>query len=254
MQFSKKKFLIALIFLTVILLILFRYPLLSAFQNYQLAQINCNTGNCKEKIWAHRVNSIKRYNILENQFNGFETDIYYNEEKNIFEVVHPPVNDKYEILPLESFLSNVNLEESRFWFDGRGINSTNSVKALQVLNSIRDKFPGIKNCIIELYDTKAAKEFSGNGWIVSLNIPEEFLMNDVAINKFKEEIEQIENISYFSQQAALVPKIKEHFPHKKIITWHLQFQSYFNLHALTELVNDNQIEIILINYKSKGYR
>lgn len=42
------------------------------------------------KIWAHRVNSIEKYEEARDLFSGVELDLVFNDLNNSFDVNHPP--------------------------------------------------------------------------------------------------------------------------------------------------------------------
>jgi hypothetical protein len=75
----------------------------------------------------------------------------------------------------------------------------------------------------------------------------EFLKQDSIQASLKPEV------SFVSQEDKYIPLLKKHFPHRKIITWALSFNNYFDLSHFRELVADTSIQVVLINCKSKGY-
>src|SRR5437763_1698172 len=68
--------------------------LLYAFQYSRLKGLSYQTNGVNRsalsKIWAHRVNSLQRFDILKNDFEGMETDVMFDPGKNEFLIYHPP--------------------------------------------------------------------------------------------------------------------------------------------------------------------
>jgi len=236
----------------------FRYDLMLRFQLWRLGSLHCNSvqvkskNPCLERIWAHRVNSTVRYQLLKSKFPGMETDIVFNKVTGAFSVYHPPLVESDSSLSLDEFLGQVDLQQSSIWLDTRGVDSLNAPMALAALSS-RPWSEALKEkAIIELYNVSAAQYFAANGYRVSLNL--------LGVPKAKRNRESIlaegiemrlRQVQYVSQGFEIIPALKRLFPGKKIITWDPRIGSFFKMKRLQVLLDDPDIDIILVNIKSR---
>jgi hypothetical protein len=251
-------YIMLVLFLAGSIMYYYRYPIVFRLQYSLLSSLNCANdnadANCLERLWVHRVNSIERYELLKEKFTGFETDIYFDDNAGFFVSHDAPTSNK-DTLSINRFLQHVNLHKKRIWFDTRGVNAANATRALAALQAT-DKSNAVKNaCIVELYDADAAGLFAKNGYTVSLNISTETfdrLHNDP---HYYETIKhKLQSVKYVSQESGKIDLLKKFFPSHKIITWHLQFSDYFRINRIQKILDDRQVEIILLNIKSRNYR
>ncbi|HTD92421.1 MAG TPA: hypothetical protein VK644_01365 [Chitinophagaceae bacterium] len=237
----------------------FRFPLFSVFQSSRIHALHCPGVNgatgCRNKIWVHRVNSLPRYDLLAGQFDGFETDIYFNNSSGSFSVYHPPVPQEGDTLSFDHFLSHVDLAAKHFWLDTRGVDMNNAKKALDALQATGKSDLLRKNCIFELYDAGAAAEFSKAGYTASFDIAFLEKKKMASDSHFADSINgYLENVKYVSAESGEVGQMKKMFPAKKIITWHLHYVDYLHLSKIQRLLDDDQIDIVLLQARSRYYR
>jgi hypothetical protein len=240
---------------------IFRYPLFLKFQYARLSSLDCqaqgqaSTFNCLQKIWAHRVNSLERYDLLKDKFDGFEADLSFQPETGTFFIYHPPLTHETAILPLSEYLKHADLRQKRIWFDTRYVGVCYIRQALESISKNDDTMAVKKACIFELYDAAAAAIFSQHGYNSSFNASEEIqlalqkdtLLRD-SINK------ELSQVAYVSQDAEYLPVIKKIFPGKQLVTWELHINSFFNRRRLKELLNDPQVAVLFVNIKTPFYR
>jgi hypothetical protein len=223
----------ALLAIAVLLLVIFRLELLFAFQRMRLGNIN------SDKLWAHRVNSYQRFNYLKDYFPGLETDVVFDKSIDNFRVYHPPAHPTG--LNLDLYLKEL---KNKLWIDVKGIDTTSYNQALQYFN----KFDGIKPyIIIESSDTAFVNLLALHGYMTSWMVPVEWLQQPALQAALRPEV------AFVSQEDTYIPQLKKHFPGRKIITWALSFNNYFDLSHFRELVADTSIRVVLINVKSKGH-
>ena len=79
----------------------------------------------KEKIWAHRVNSLGKLQLAKKKFSGVELDIVFAEKNGqwYFDVNHPP----YESIALsldEYFASLDNPNQLKLWLDFKNLSKS----------------------------------------------------------------------------------------------------------------------------------
>ncbi len=244
---------------TIILLAIgftYRYTILFTVQYACLQSIACSQQKaegertCFKKLWVHRVNSVSRYNILRDRFEGFETDIVFDQPSRSFLVYHPFIAQE-DTVTLNEFLKHADLQKDQFWMDTRSVDGSNANEALASLadTSIDQRIKSA--CIFELYDVDAAEIFAKNGYRVSLNVSEQAQQELLKHRNLLDSLgKKMANIPYVSQQSDNIELLKRFFPSKKIITWHLSYKDSFKTNTLQQLMNDPQIEIILINVKT----
>jgi hypothetical protein len=247
------RFLVLLVILLVVYL--FRYPIFLQFQYLRLQSLQCKGVNCFQRIWAHRVNSVERYNILKNKFGGFELDVIYTGPKTGFAVMHPPDETGGDTLLLDTYFSQADMQNDRFWLDTRFLDSSNMQEGLIKLNELAAKYPVRQQCILEVYYLPVAQLLAEKGYIVSFNVSERWL-RDLPNNKvlLDSVTRSLQRVNYVSQDAAYLSTIKKLFPGKKILTWHLAINDFFNRKPLKELLADPQVEIVLVNIKTRYSR
>jgi hypothetical protein len=259
MQKSRRRKIWLSIFGVVLLLgiagYIFRYPLILRFQYYQLQSLKCANGNCLQRIWVHRVNSIERYEIVKDKFEGFESDIVYNAAAHSFSVYHPPVPAEGDTLSLQQLFNHADLRQKHFWLDTRSVDSSNVKQALEAVGKLADSASVRSNCIFELYNINAARFFAENGYTVSFNVPESLLKESVTNHTLKDSLASLlGKVKYVSQDIVYLNMLKRLFPGKPIITWDPRFSDFFNKSKIQWLLDDPQVAIILVNIKSRYYR
>lgn len=255
----RKLFIILLLIVLVIFGWVFRYELLFNFQYARLKGLACQqqkanfiNDSCLNKLWAHRVNSTERYNVLKGNFAGYETDIAWDSSQSKFMVYHPPL--KETAITLSNFLSKVDLKASMLWLDTRETSASDTANIVRVFDSLNDQYNLKMNVILELYDTAVANYLANKGYWVALNIHPQWI-SEYTVEEwetFKSTISP--KISFVSQEDVHVPFLEKQFPGKDIITWSINFNNYFNRKHLRQLVQNDCVKVVLVNIKSKHYK
>jgi hypothetical protein len=174
--------------------------------------------------------------------------------KHHFSVYHPPFRNKGFPPKLDWFLSKVNTDSSMLWLDMRETPPGDTIVILQELNRL-DSVHAIKmNAIIEVYDPAVANYLAEHGFWISQNIPNQTLEVSGPETLQALRLDMSPMISFVSQEDKYVPKLKQYFPDKDIITWSTAFSNYFNRKELKALVADPQVKVVLVNVKSKHYK
>jgi hypothetical protein len=110
---------------------------------------------------------------------------------------------------------------------------------------------GFNNCILEVYYLPVAQLLAESGYNVSFNVSKKWLDNLPGNRRLQDSVRTIlRNVKYVSQDAAYLPVVKQLFPEKKILTWHLAINDFFNRKELKALLSDPQVEIVLVNIKT----
>lgn len=90
-----------------------------------------NSKYFSEKLWLHRVNCLQRVEIIENKYRGLEIDVYFDSDKNCFDIFHSP--GASTDLCLEELLASLNNPKIHYyWLDFKNLDSTNQKKSFKI--------------------------------------------------------------------------------------------------------------------------
>lgn len=247
---QKRKVVLFLVLIILLLTVyLFRYSIFYRFQLSRLRSLPCAKEKCLSRVWANRANTIKRLIYLD-AFPGMEVDVIYTGPKG-FAVLHPPDKVVGDTLRLETYLDQAEMQRHNFWFDTRFVDSSNMYEALHSLNKLALKYPNFKSCIFEVYYLPVAELLAINGYAVSFNVSQRWLDNLPGNTHLQDSVREVlKDVKYVSQDAAYLSTVKKLFPDKKILTWHLAINDFFNRKPLKDLLADPQVELVLVNIKT----
>ncbi|MFC2118403.1 hypothetical protein ACFLTI_08020 [Bacteroidota bacterium] len=213
----------------------------------------------RDKIWAHKVNSIEKLNEASNILAGVELDVMFYEDKNYFDVNHPP--DRSINLTLseyfESQLSNINC---KYWIDYKNLNIGNKTQSSNSLDSIINLNKINKNkVIVESSNPQLLETFVKKGFITSYYLPINlYKLNkeelETAIEKIKENITSFKH-KYISADYKNYPILKKHFPDKKKNFWFITYSSMNKIKArilFYKILLDKNTDILLIPFRYKN--
>jgi hypothetical protein len=212
----------------------------------------------KEKIWAHKTNTINRLNEAKNQFSGVELDVVFYIDSNSFDVNHPP--DKSEHLSLKKYFhSQLNHENFYYWLDFKNLNQANHLDAANKLDSLAKLFNiDAKRVIVESSHPYFLSPFLEKGFNTSYYLPTNLnKLNkkdlDATLKSIKEKINSNNN-TYISSNMIDYEILKMHFPHQKKLFWFTTFGSRNKIKTrllLYQIVLDNNVDAFLIPFDSK---
>jgi len=209
----------------------------------------------KDKIWAHKVNSIDKLFEVKERFKGVELDVVFveNNEGHFFDVHHPP--DKSTGLSLSQYLqSNKEVSQLKYWIDFKNLNQKNVSLSISKLDSIITKFDINKlNIIIESNNPKYLGSFKSKGYITSYYLPENLYKLDSV--KLKSKLNVIaKNISvykhyYISSDYKNYLILNKYFPNSKKIIWFTTYGSVNRFKArflIYKILLDKKVDVLLI--------
>ena len=124
------------------------------------------------KEWAQAINTIALMNALSAKTSGIECDIYFNLQKNNFEVHHDP--DKSTGLGLEALLQSYSDRKlsASFWLDFKDLNKENQQPALAELIRLRGKFGLMNKLLVESSQAELLSSFTDSGFFTSYYTPQ----------------------------------------------------------------------------------
>lgn len=207
-----------------------------------------------DRIWPHRVNSIRRLRYLYSQFAGFECDIRFDQASGNLYIAHDP--DEISPLVFRDYLSCCDPAHKLFWLDVKNLDSGNLNSFCSLLQQL-DRSYKIKNrIIIESPDTSALQQLDQLGWLCSLYLPSGFPVDTAEQTQWTDAINSFlkRNPGFISQDARLHDFMTTHFKQSKQLIWDIRFRDGMNKDLLLKRANDTSLLVCLINVKSPGYR
>jgi heptose-I-phosphate ethanolaminephosphotransferase len=123
--------------------------------------------NPKSKIWLHRVNSIERFKLTKDDYEGFEIDLVWNGK--ILDVGHPP--EPSINLNLESILSEDKKHDKYFWFDLKNLSPENVDAVANELVRLDKLFNLKKRVLVESENPSPLQKIRESGFYTSFYLP-----------------------------------------------------------------------------------
>lgn len=201
----------------------------------------------EERIWAHKVNSLDLIKERVSDFKGIEVDIFYNQEKDNFEIKHEIETSGID---LECFLDSIlQVKDLYFWFDYKNLN-TNTDSGISKLYSILSERELEKKSFIESYFAKKLDGFKGklatSFWLSIIDIPEEKSERDKLYQKKYKYIEDY-NITMLSANFRMYEFITEYFPNYKCNYWIFNELTDHKAANLKKLIASPNVNVIIID-------
>jgi hypothetical protein len=250
-----------------IVIFLFRYELINSFQRQILNSIRKKAivsnhffipGNVSpnhliyslkglDRIWPHRVNSLRRLKYLYNSFAGFECDVRFDVTSSHLYVAHDP--EDLSTLVFTDYLLQEGKDHKLFWLDVKNLQSFNTIAFCGLLERLDKRFFIKNRIIIESPNFEALEQVREQGWLTSYYMPSE----NVALDYHLPAILQDEP-GLISQDISMHDFMTKNFPGKKQLIWDIRFWDCMSRKTLLKNANDTTVLVFLINVKSPGYR
>jgi len=213
-----------------------------------------------EKVWAHRVNSVKRAVLMAKRYKGMEIDVVYDSSANYFDVGHPPVPSAG--LSLDRLFAAVpDITGHYFWIDVKNLTDANARAACGLLLSIARKYGIVSHLIVESTNPGALSSFTDSGFYTSYYLfPVSSLhtMDAEQVTKYYHEVKDnlaASNVKALSSSYRSVPFTEKYFPDMDILLWYLERDKDLRYHAvLTYLKRKSRVKVVLVKQPSDGYR
>jgi heptose-I-phosphate ethanolaminephosphotransferase len=219
------------------------------------------------KVWAHRVNSIKKLEESGATFSGVELDLVFVEEDgaSFFDVNHPPADSIG--LSLDDYLASRREPGSlRYWLDVKNLSDANEEGALARLRWLVDHH-GLSHdrLIVESPTFSSLGRFSGDGFRTSYYLPvvRPDELSDAAQEKlgveFAENARRSE-VWAISHPGPMLDFVKTHVLPRledvKLLTWFLDKRMEIPEDAafVQGIVNDTSVEVVLVAHRTSHDR
>lgn len=215
-------------------------------------------GDYKDKLWAHRVNSLEKRAEFKDAYPNFEVDITIREDSLngdiVLDVTHDA--DKTFGLTFDEFIPGLGKDE-KVWMDVKNISFANNQKLLAKLDSFMSTFGLSKDqFIIETRDYKALELLTKNGYYTSYYV--DFKDIDSEVVKHLDEVAQTGCVRALSFPSSQYSDIRNGVTNKDIdfLTWaHRDTQIEFLLNPFYgKFLDDDRLKVVLIKTRGKYHR
>ena len=201
----------------------------------------------EEKLWAHRVLDVNQIEDLSNEFNGFEVDVFYNSNKNIFDVKH---HGNESDISLDEYFKACKDLSLKFWIDFKNLNENNTNSSILLLNTLAKKHDLKSDIIIESKEIELLSKFKEEGFYTSYWLPNYHLLNSFFnINQIKKNILDFKP-HVISMPYSSVKFYSRKFPNYPIHCWTNGMIKDNDKDKIKKLSENNNVKIILTDFKT----
>lgn len=207
----------------------------------------------REKVMAHRVNSLEKLDYTQRFYVGVELDLMYDDHQKRFDVNHPPAPSID--LNLDNYLSEIKNKDLKLWLDMKNITRKNVVEASNLLSELVDKHGLNKEKIlVESPEIHLLSYFKNLGFTTSFYLPYYMYREDPATLKGTiDSIKNLQDIYYSDGISADVSNyeiLKCYFETDRKFLWDLH-QPYSrkqmeHFKSFRTYIKDPTVEIVLV--------
>ena len=231
--------------------ILFPLLLVFYFIFYQLNILDVSSDvfyDNSNKLWAHRILDPQKVNDLKEEFIGYEIDVFFNNDKNIFDVRHHGVTNDIDLV---TFLNEIeNLHLIKFWIDFKNLNSSNVESAIFTLDKIALEFDVKSNIIIESKNINLLSAFKAQGFFISYWLPSFHVFKSVFnILNIRDDLRKYKP-NAISMPYSSVLFYSKKFPNYPLHCWTNEMTSDLDKIKIKKLSKKNNVKIILTDFKN----
>lgn len=208
-------------------------------------QITMNTP--RDKIWAHRVNSLVDLEERLSEFKGIEVDIFYNTETHSFDVKH---SEHLPSLDLEYFLDSVRrVKQVCYWFDYKNLNEETDQGISKLCSILKDRKLE-QASFVESYYGSSLERFDGelatSFWVSLAEIPKEKEKRDRLYEESYAPIQKL-NVSMLSASFEMFEFLEMYFPTWKCNYWMSVPLTDEKIAALKKMADSENVNVILVD-------
>ncbi len=215
-------------------------------------------GDYKDKLWAHRVNSLEKRAEFKDAYPNFEVDIIIREDSLNGNIILDVTHDSIKTfgLAFDEYIPGLGKDE-KVWMDVKNISLKNNQRLLTKLDSFvttlglsKDQF------IIETRDYKALELLTKNGYYTSYYV--DFKEIDSEVVKHLDEVAETGCVRALSFPSTQYSDIRNGVTNKNIdfLTWaHRDTQIEFLLNpSYGKFLDDDRLKVVLIKTRGKYHR
>ena len=209
----------------------------------------------KDKHWVKAIDNIELMQKLPANTAGIECDVYFDMQKDHFEVYHDSTAPS--TLNLDSLLSVYSSKKlsANVWLDFKNLTGENSTQSLNEITRLKNKYRLFNQIIVESHNLQYLKVFCDSGYFTSYYVPSfnPYRATENEIIQFTDLVRN--NLTRYPASALSgyyfqYPILKKFFPNYPILTWadntSISIVSYL---FKRQLENDESIKVILYPFK-----
>ena len=227
------------------------------FRNEQLNRLYLLLYEPSQKFWAHRCDSIGKFNLMSDKYNGVEIDAVYYDDAPIgkkFDISHDEQSSINH--PLEGFMITISEHpDTRIWFDFKNLSHHNAEESLAELEYLLSKYDIDKNrFIIESHNYKDLGLYHQHGFYTSFYVSvNDDVIFDGGENDFINEVREAinsQNIDAVSFPLNYYDLLKRADIPVDFLTWQIHDEKWWQFYRkdnLKKLVDDDQVKVILVS-------
>lgn len=207
----------------------------------------------REKVMAHRVNSLEKLEYTQRFYAGVELDLMYDDHQKAYDVNHPPAPSID--LNLDDYLAEIKNKDLKLWLDMKNITRKNADEASKLLSKLVDKHGLNKEKIlVESPEIHLLSYFKNHGFTTSFYLP--YYMYRENPKALKNTIDSIKNLQavYYSDGISADVRnyeiLKRYFETDRKFLWDLhqpysrkQIKHFKNFRTY---IKDPTVEIVLV--------
>ena len=185
---------------------------------------NNNTLINTNAAWAKAINTIALMNKVDKESSGLECDIYFDLDKNGFDVHHD--EDKSIGLSLDNLLQAYHDRglQASVWLDFKNLDTVNAYHSLTELIRLRKKYSLTNKILVESSKATLLKRFSDSGFFTAYYTPmfNPYLISDDAIGHWVDSLSAVINnsaVNALSGYYFQYPFLHRYFPNYPILIW-----------------------------------
>jgi hypothetical protein len=203
-----------------------RYMLPKTFPSSQagLPKPLFSTFSFGNKNWAKAVNDIATLDAVPSSCGGIELDVYFEKNKNNFDVHHDPVPGNY--IDLGSMLHHCQQKgmATNIWLDCKNLDTSNLGATLEKLVQLKEQFHLQNRIIVESSFAECLPPFANAGFFTSYYLPffNPYLRHDSLNLQMADSIKKllikypVHALSGYYYQSGFT---KNYFPSFPVLTW-----------------------------------
>lgn len=213
-------------------------------------------GNYKDKLWAHRVNSLEKRAEFKDAYPNIEVDVTVREDSLngiVLDITHDA--DTTFGLTLDEYMPGI---AGNMWVDVKNLSLENNRNVLDKFDSfLNDNKNLSKNqFVIESRNHEALDLLTKNGYYTSYYV--DFKNIDDEVISHLEQVSDSGHVKALSFPSAQYSAIRENVKNEDIdfLTWaHRDTQFEFLLNPFNQkLLDDSRLKVILIKTRGKYHR
>lgn len=176
------------------------------------------------KEWVKAVDTKELMDKLPVNNSGFECDVYFDREKNTFDVHHDPDNSTgLDLITLLEVYRQKKMDAA-IWLDLKNLNDSNYKSAVSSLLELRNEY-GLQNkLLVESNRADLLTAFSNSGFYTSYYTPmfNPYQMEDSEIKQWVDSLAKViihSKVNALSGYYFQYPFLHHYFPKYPLLTW-----------------------------------